>query len=268
MAIRQRILTGLILLPLLVLFIYFAGPVWFALLVTVVAVPALQELFTMSLPGERALERTLGVICGAGLVPLISLAPHPWALGGISLLFIFLAVVFLLRFRDLASVINHFNLLLLGFLYIPLLLAHLAMLRGLPDGRGWVFLVMLVVMAGDSCAYFCGITWGRHPLYPAISPKKSVEGAIGGLLGSLAGALLASHWFLSVLTVGDGVILGLLLGGVGQLGDLFESMLKRSFGVKDSGTLIPGHGGMLDRLDSLLFVFPLAYYYALLRFGG
>jgi phosphatidate cytidylyltransferase len=251
-----------------VLFIYYAGPVWFAILVTAIAVPALQELFAMSLPATRSLERNLGVACGAALVPLISLAPHPWGLGGIALVFILLAIVFLLRFRDLASVIGQFSLVLLGFLYIPLLLAHLAMLRGLPDGRGWVFLVMLVVMAGDSCAYFSGITLGRHPLYPAISPKKSIEGAVGGLLGSLGGALLAGAWFLPMLTVTDGILLGLLLGGVGQLGDLFESMLKRSCGVKDSGTLIPGHGGMLDRLDSLLFVFPLAYYYALLRFGG
>lgn len=250
------------------LFIYFAGPAWFAVLVTAIAVPALQELFAMSLPIERSLERGLGVVCGAALVPLISLAPHPWGLGGIALAFIFLAIVFLLRFRDLSSVIFHLSLVLLGFLYIPLLLAHLAMLRGLPDGRGWVFLVMLVVMAGDSCAYFSGTILGRHPLYPAISPKKSIEGAIGGLLGSLAGALVAGAWFLPRLTLGDGLALGLLLGGVGQLGDLFESMLKRSCGVKDSGTLIPGHGGMLDRLDSLLFVFPLAYYYALLRFGG
>lgn len=268
MVIRQRILTGLILLPLLVLFVYFAGPVWFAALVTVVAVPALQELFAMSLPADRALERTIGVVSGAALVPLISLAPHPWGLGGIALVFIFLAIVFLLRFHDLGSVIRQFNLLLLGFLYVPLLLAHLAMLRGLPEGRNWVFLVMLVVMAGDSCAYFSGITLGRHPLYPAISPKKSIEGAIGGLLGSLGGALLAKVWFLPMLTIADVVLLGLLLGAVGQLGDLFESMLKRSCGVKDSGTLIPGHGGMLDRLDSLLFVFPLAYYYALLRFGA
>nr|WP_066727532.1 phosphatidate cytidylyltransferase [Desulfuromonas sp. DDH964] len=265
---RQRILTGLILLPLLVLFVYFAGPAWFAALVTVVAIPALHELFSMSLPADRVLEKRIAVVAGALLVPLVSLAPSPWGLGGIALAFIFIAILFLLRFRDLASVITQINLILLGFIYVPLLLAHLAMLRGLPDGRGWVFLVMLVVMAGDSAAYFSGINFGRHKLYPAISPKKSIEGAIGGLLGSLAGAFLAKLWFLPMLTGIDTLFLGLVLGSVGQLGDLFESMLKRSFGVKDSGTLIPGHGGILDRLDSLLFVFPLAYYYALLRFGA
>lgn len=222
----------------------------------------------MGFPAERRVERYGAVAWGAVLVPLFSLAPHPWGLGGLALGVIGFAILFLLRFRDLTSVVNQLGLLLLGFLYVPLLLAHLALLRGLPLGREWVFLVILVVMAGDTCAYFCGISLGRHRLYPAISPKKSIEGAIGGLLGSLAGALLAKAWFLEVLTVGDGILLGLLLGAVGQLGDLFESMLKRSFGVKDSGTIIPGHGGMLDRLDSLLFVFPLAFYYALLRFGG
>ncbi len=228
---------------------------------------ALHEFYAMSLPSGRRLERTAAVAVGAALVPLLALAPHPWGLAALAISVILLAILFLLRYRNLETVAPQFGLVLLGLLYVPFLLSHLLLLRGLPYGREWVFLVMLVVMMGDSCAYFSGITLGKRKLYPAISPKKSVEGAIGGLLGSLAGAFLAKAWLLPALTIPDAVVLGIVLGGVGQLGDLFESMLKRSFNVKDSGIIIPGHGGLLDRLDSLLFVFPPAFYYALLRFG-
>ena len=222
----------------------------------------------MGLPATRGPERGAAVIWGAVLVWLLSTAQPLCGVGALTLGFIVFAVVFLLRFGDLETVIGQLGILVLGFLYVSLMLAHLPLLHRLPEGRDWVFLVLLVVMAGDTCAYFCGINFGRHPLYPAISPKKSIEGAVGGLLGSLAGAFLARAWFLEIMTAGDAVLLGIGLGAVGQLGDLFESMLKRSFGVKDSGTIVPGHGGILDRLDSLLFVFPLAYYYALLRFGA
>jgi phosphatidate cytidylyltransferase len=236
-------------------------------LVTVVAMLALYELYVMGLPAVRGPERLAATVAGAALVPLFSLAPHPWGLGGLALAVILLAMVFLLRFRDLTTVTCHFGLVLFGFLYLPLLLAHLVLLRSLPHGTEWVFLVLLVVMAGDSCAYFLGVSFGRKRLYPAISPNKSVEGAFGGLAGSVAGALIAKLWFLPQLTGFDVVLLGLVLGAGGQLGDLVVSMLKRSFGVKDSGTMIPGHGGLRDRLDSLLFVFPPGWYYALLRFG-
>ncbi len=114
-------------------------------------------------------------------------------------------------------------------------------------------------MANDSLAYFAGSRWGRHPLYPAISAKKTWEGLAGGLAGSLIGVLLAKCAFLPVLSFSSALLLAVILGFVGPLGDLFESMLKRSYGVKDSGCGIPGHGGLLDRLDSLLFAFPAVY---------
>jgi phosphatidate cytidylyltransferase len=178
-------------------------------------------------------------------------------------LFFFFAIMFLLRFQDLQTVLPQLSFVLLGFFYISLPLTHLILLRGLDSGREWVFLTLLIIMAGDTAAYFTGTSLGRRKLYPAISPNKSIEGAIGGLAGSVAGALLARWWFFPALTVVDSLLLGIFIGSLGQLGDLFESMVKRSTGVKDSGRIIPGHGGILDRLDSLLFAFPPAYYYAL-----
>jgi phosphatidate cytidylyltransferase len=174
-----------------------------------------------------------------------------------------LTIIFLLRYRSLESVGRDLALTTFGVLYVPLLLGHAGLLRQLEEGREWVFLVLLIVMISDSLAYFTGMAIGRHRLYEAISPKKSIEGSLGGLAGGVLGTFAARLWLLPQLQWADVLLLGLGIGAFSQVGDLVESMLKRSFGVKDSGTLFPGHGGMLDRLDSLLFAFPATYYYAL-----
>lgn len=246
----------------LVLFIYHASLPFFLLLVCLATLLALYEFYCMALPSGRPVERAFAVLCGTALVPLISLQRPILFEGALVLVVLFFAILFLMRFRDLASVAGELSLLFFGFFYLPLLLGHLALLRTLPDGREWVFLVLLLVMSSDTAAYFTGVTLGKRKLYPAISPNKSVEGALGGLLGSIGGAFLARAWFFPSLQMHDCLFLGAGLGVLAQLGDLFESMLKRSFGVKDSGRLIPGHGGILDRLDSLLFAFAPAYYYA------
>jgi phosphatidate cytidylyltransferase len=117
-----------------------------------------------------------------------------------------------------------------------------------------------VIWCTDSFAYFTGIFLGRHRLAPHISPKKTVEGAVGGLFGGIGGAVLIGEIFLD-FSLSDLVILGLLLSAIGQLGDLIESLLKRNYGVKDSGNFLPGHGGLLDRFDSVLLSGPFLYYY-------
>jgi phosphatidate cytidylyltransferase len=267
-AIKQRIITALIALPLLVLFLIKAGPVLFAGLVVVSTALALHELYSMGLPAERRLEKCLAIAAGTLLAILFCWQrPHLFEAALVAAFLVF-TILFLLRFRDLTTVVPQLSLVLFGFFYIPLLLGHLSLLRGLPFGRQWVFLVLVIIMIGDSAAYFVGISLGKRRLYPAISPKKSIEGSIGGLAGSILGALACKAIFFSQLTIPDCLFLGAGLGLLGQVGDLFESMLKRAFGVKDSGTLVPGHGGLLDRLDSLLFAFAPAYYYALWVFCG
>jgi len=119
----------------------------------------------------------------------------------------------------------------------------------------------VVTWASDSAAYYAGTLWGKHPLMPSISPKKTYEGLLGGLMGAIAAAVLAQIWFASELSWTDAVVLGILLTLTGLAGDLFESAIKRRAGVKDSGGILPGHGGMLDRIDSLLFTAPTFYYY-------
>lgn len=215
----------------------------------------------MGFADKRQPERLLAIAYGALLVPLCALQQTYALQAGLVVAMLLFGLLFLWRFDDLQHVVQQLALLLFGFIYIPLLLGHLVLLRSLPLGREWIYLVLLIVMASDTGAYFSGITLGRHKLYPAISPNKSIEGSIGGLFGGLAAAFLASFTFLPVLDSIDCLALGVGLGAVSQLGDLFESMVKRACGVKDSGTVIPGHGGILDRLDSLLFAFPLAFYY-------
>ena len=148
---------------------------------------------------------------------------------------------------------------LLAVLYSVVLLSHLYLLRQLPRGIEWTFLTILLVWATDIGAYLIGRQFGRHLLAPQVSPKKTVEGSLGGLLFSIAMAL--AFWYI----VGGAIwityiSLAVIIGVSAQIGDLFESALKRSAGVKDSGKLIPGHGGVLDRFDSLIFALPLVYY--------
>jgi phosphatidate cytidylyltransferase len=152
-------------------------------------------------------------------------------------------------------------------MYIGWLLGHTIALRGLDNGRDWLFLTIFATFGSDSAAFFVGRFFGKHKLAPAISPKKTREGAAGGLIG----AVLVSLFFLlptpvqlsSYINWWQIVILGVLVSIFGQLGDLVESLLKRNTGVKDSGNLFPGHGGMLDRMDSIIFAVIVVYYWVL-----
>lgn len=221
----------------------------------------------MALP-ERKLELTLAAMAGSALVFIPLAGNDKLLISGIGLLFIGFSLLFLFRIRTIETAARDVALALLAFLYIPFLLMHLVLLRQTPFGIQWLIVIMLIVMTNDSAAYYSGSAFGKHRLYPLVSPKKSIEGAIGGLLGSLVGTMLAKFTFFPQLTFTDAAVTAIVVGMVGQAGDLFESLLKRSFGVKDSGTLIPGHGGVLDRLDSILFAAPIAYYYVLFFFRG
>ena len=155
-------------------------------------------------------------------------------------------------------------IILFGSAYIGWMLSHLILLHKMECGIALIFFVFLVTWGADTAAYYVGSLFGTHKFAPRISPGKTIEGAFGGLIGAVMMALVAKIGFMPWLDVADCVILGLLLGSVGLVGDLFESRLKRHAGVKDSGTILPGHGGLLDRVDSLIFTSPVFYYYVVL----
>jgi phosphatidate cytidylyltransferase len=163
--------------------------------------------------------------------------------------------------RDPLRGVEQWLWMLAPTIYLAWLASHFVLLRDLPDGREWVLLVILTVWITDSGAYFVGRAIGRHKLAPAVSPGKTWEGAIGGQVAGLAALVGMSAAFGLDLPIGHAIILGLLVPFVGQVGDLAESALKRGLGIKDSSHLFPGHGGMVDRLDSLLFAGPTLYWY-------
>ncbi|MDY0211423.1 MAG: phosphatidate cytidylyltransferase [Desulfuromonadaceae bacterium] len=257
---RDRIITALVALPLVVLLTLYANSAIFFAVAVGVVVLAVLECLHLFRPQADTEVKLLVVLGGVGLFSAACWSPERFSVA-CSVAFVLLGVFYLFRFKDIILVINDCAVVLLIWVYIPLLLSYMVLLHALPDGQKLVFLVFLMTMLCDSCAYFAGTRWGKHRLYPAVSPKKSVEGAIGGVCGAVL-AVIGSTWlYLPELSLIAGLGLGILVGIFAQIGDLFESLLKRSAQIKDSGHLFPGHGGMLDRLDSLLFSFPVAYLY-------
>ena len=223
------------------------------------------EFYCMALP-ERTVEVWPAAACSALMMFIPFCGGDRLVLASITGLFLAFALLFLFRIRDITTAAREIAYVVLGFLYIPFLLVHLVMLHQTTYGWQWLLVIMLIVMTNDSAAYYTGSAFGKHRLYPLVSPKKSIEGALGGLVGSIVGTLLAKFTFFPQLPLADALITAVVIGILGQTGDLFESLLKRSFGVKDSGSIIPGHGGVLDRLDSIIFAAPAMYYYVIYFF--
>ena len=254
-------------MPIVILIILKGDPILLACLLALLTAIGMTEFYNMALP-KRKMEQWQAALAGTALIFTPFLGSDKLIFSAIGFLFIVFSLLFLFRVNTIETAAQEVAFALLAILYIPFFLMHLVLLRLTPFGVQWLFVIMLIVMTNDTAAYYTGSAFGKRRLYPLVSPKKSVEGAIGGLFGSLGGTMLAKFTFFPQLTFADAVVTAIVIGMVGQAGDLFESMLKRSFGVKDSGTLIPGHGGVLDRMDSILFAAPVTYYYVLIFFKG
>jgi phosphatidate cytidylyltransferase len=259
----RRVYTAVIFVPLFYALVRYASPIAFFALVGAAALLAVAEFYRLHFREEGLPSAVMTF--GFGATALV-LASFQWP-GGVSdrtIILIIVAGALLHRLgarRTITQGLTDPAIVAFGPLYVGLCLGHLLLTRALPDGEFLIFGLFLITWVADTGAYYAGTSLGRHKLAPSISPNKTIEGLAGGLAAALLASFLAQAWFLPSWTSADCVALACLLTVTGLLGDLTESAMKRGAGVKDSGSLIPGHGGMLDRLDSLLFAAPAFYYY-------
>jgi len=268
---RTRLATAVVAIPLLVWLIVWNPLSLFVWLVGGAALVGVTEYFTMAFP-QSPEDRIFGIVAGALIVVAMVLPVHD--LSGMAISGVVIAVLILAHARnsDLRRGVDAVGVTMLGVLYVAFLLPHYVWMHALPDpevpsttiagGWRWVVLTLVIAMAGDVGGYFGGRYFGKRKLMPEVSPGKTVEGTFGAIGANLAGAIFCKLVFFHVLAWGEVVGFALGVGCLAQVGDLCESMLKRAFGAKDSGWIIPGHGGVLDRIDSLVFPAPLVYYYA------
>lgn len=264
---KNRVLTAIIGAPLVLLFVYL-GTFWLFFCLLIIAFFSLKEYFSLlGFFSGKAPLKFLSLLGYAGVFLVLALV-YLELFNKLTLLFvacfIFLIFYYLLFFPGVK--LWELALTMWGIIYIGGFSAYVLALRHLDDGLVYVLLLIIGTWANDVGAYFIGVRFGKHRFAPRISPKKSVEGAIGGILSSALFLeslvqLLPDFFFLSA---GYGVLLGTVIAVFGQIGDLSESAIKREACVKDSGVALPGHGGFLDRVDSLLFTAPVFYYIVLL----
>jgi phosphatidate cytidylyltransferase len=260
---KKRWMTGLIALPFIILLVYITTPLYFALFLCLVAVLALWECFRIVFagsPSAATVPMTVvayfaapAMLLAAGVGKLAVLAPI------LSVALILLAAVSLAFFKNDRDVVTTVVKVAFSLVYIPLSLACLVLLKFDPHGAAEIFFILCIVAGGDIGAFYTGSYLGRHKLCPAVSPKKTIEGSLGGLAANLLIGLIFGSLFLPARPLWGYLLIAVLSGVAGQIGDLFESEFKRAAGVKDSGAILPGHGGLLDRIDALLLASPLAF---------
>ncbi|MEF2965177.1 phosphatidate cytidylyltransferase [Paenibacillus sp. M1] len=263
---KQRLITGIVagggFLGLCLV-----GGIWYHVLVLMMALIGYYEFVRMTKVPPFGGTAALGYVG-------VLYAVFPWRLLGLDMPLSVMAVFWLLMLLFLIVTVLTKNetpiarvaMLFLGMVYVGLGFSYLAATRSMPDGHGlfWTFLMLAAIWSSDAGAYFSGRRFGKHKLWPAISPNKTVEGAIGGVVCAVIAAILFAVFSGGLLGIGRALLLGVSAAVVGQLGDLIQSAYKRVYGIKDSGSLLPGHGGILDRCDSWIAVFPFIHILSLL----
>ena len=257
---RKKIWTAIGFVPPVIFFIVVGPPFILTLMVLLATFLGLREFYNLTLPRSGWIEKSVGVGLGLLLSIVIIQGNMKMIFPFFVFLLLLLSIFFMGTSENLETTVSHMGIMFFGIFYIGFLLSHVSLIQNMANGKRWVLFLILTVWAGDVSAFLFGSLFGRHKLYPKISPKKTYEGLAGGMVGSVIVALAYALLFIPQLKTGLCILLAIGLGVLGQLGDFTESMLKRGAQVKDSGSLIPGHGGMLDRLDSFLFSAPFLHY--------
>ncbi len=262
-----RLTTAGAFAPVVLYLLYLAPPWGFVALVALVCALAAWELFRLVAPEHVALQ-VWGIVASLALLACFEFAVEPRVFSlAIVLLVCGGMLVSLLSPEPMAQAAQRMGWAIAGPVYLGGLFGSLVALFA--DGRrsSWVLLALLFGFISDTAGYFVGSRWGKHRLYEVVSPKKTIEGAVAGLAGGVASGLVAHMWFLPELALVPAIALSLVATTAGQAGDLCESLIKRSTGQKDSSALLPGHGGILDRTDAMLFSVATVYTYLVL-FGA
>jgi phosphatidate cytidylyltransferase len=274
----KRWLTSMVALP-IVIFLIAKGGMSFVLLICVVCTISLQEYYKIVFPETQRIRLIsfLGILWGCLTILMASQKMTDGIFLVFALNFFASALICVFKAGHSSGSMDIMAKQVQGMIYIPLTLTFLVFLRlgESESGTVWIIYLLCIIFAGDVGAYYVGTYMGKHKLMPLVSPKKTVEGALGGILANiLVGSVI--NFYLPVLPWGldmsmlpwpTAILFFITAGVVGQAGDLFESLLKRAANIKDSGKILPGHGGLLDRIDALLFAAPVAFFYKEVIFG-
>lgn len=259
----KRWITAIIALPLLILLIGKGGAFLFAAFICLVCLISMFEYFRIVFNNteinSKGIIPLLGILSGIGIICAAYIKSFE-IIAGLLIFNLIVAGLFSLReFSTNNAALEIVSKQVQGVIYIPLLLSSLVLIRNGNDGVIWIFFMLLLVFVCDTGAFYAGSYLGRHKLCPAVSPGKTVEGFIGGIVFCACAGGLFKYFFLPQLNWGLSFLLFISVGVIGPVGDLFESVLKRTADIKDSGNILPGHGGMLDRIDALIFTAPIVY---------
>ena len=264
----KRILTAIVALPILLYTVWSDTPYYFAALTGIAILIGLYEFYALASKFEIASQITLGYAAGLAIVSCFAFNRPVLIAAVISGLVLVSLSIAVFHAGDMSKSLMTVSVTLLGVLYVALLAGSLVGVRMLEDGQTPKLAAKLLtaffamVMMTDTGAYYTGRAIGRHKLAPRVSPGKTIEGSVGGFIAAAIAGVVCREVFFPEIPLLHVIALGVIIGIVGPIGDLAESMLKRGAGVKDSGVIFPGHGGMLDRIDSLLFCAPVIYYYS------
>jgi phosphatidate cytidylyltransferase len=258
---KQRLITGIV-AGAVFLGLCFLGGWSYQLLLAGMALIGFYEFVKMTgvrVFGGTAILGYAAVACY--MIPWSLLGVNPWLSWEQGIWLLLLLFLLVTVFSKNKQDIKITSLLFTGIVYIGMGFSYMAVARAAGDGHGlfWTFLLLCCIWGSDAGAYFVGRSFGRNKLWPAISPNKTVEGALGGVLISIVISIVFAIFVPDLLTYGRALLIGLSCAVLGQLGDLVQSAYKRVYGIKDSGSLLPGHGGILDRCDSWIIVFPFVH---------